>query len=215
MQFAKPLPTYLVQRFQGWNARNYAENSAWFERLAADGQRPRAMVVSCCDSRVNITSIFAAEEGEIFVNRNIANVVPPKDISGPHGTAASLEYAVTVLKVSHIVVVGHSHCGGAQACIDVCDGLAPQLEDESSFVGRWIEALRPAYEKVKHMERGAAQSREMEKQGVLMSLRNLMEYPFVKEAVESGYLSLHGVWHDIGGGGLEYYDTKSDKFRPV
>ncbi|MCE0506079.1 MULTISPECIES: carbonic anhydrase [unclassified Roseivivax] len=217
MQHARPLPGYLVTRYHGWKATTYAENSSWYRRLATEGQRPRAMVISCCDSRVHVTSIFGADQGEFFIHRNIANLVPPYEPDGnQHGTSAAVEYAVTALKVSHLIVLGHSSCGGVQGCLDMCSGKAPQLEETSSFVGRWMDLLRPGYERVK--ERGLPEAeapRALEKEAVLVSLENLMTFPFVKEAVDSSALSLHGLWTDIGEGGLQYYDTDKRVFQPV
>jgi len=216
MLAVKPLPTYLVQRYQGWRATTYAENRAWFRRLAEDGQRPRAMVISCCDSRVHVTSIFGAEQGEFFIHRNVANLVPPYEPDGDHhGTSAAVEYAVTGLKVPHMIVLGHSNCGGVQGCEDMCSGRAPELEEQSSFVGRWMDILRPGYERVAHLADPAERREALEKQAVLVSLENLATFPFVAEAVAGGQLTLHGLWTDIGDGGLHYYDMVSDRFLPV
>ncbi len=137
MENARPLPGYLVQRFNGWRATVYQDNRVWYRRLAESGQHPRAMIISCCDSRVHVTSIFGADEGEFFIHRNVANLVPPYQPDGlQHGTSAAVEYAVTALKVAHVIVIGHAHCGGVQGCHDMCPGRAPQLEEKSSFVGR-------------------------------------------------------------------------------
>ncbi len=216
MQFAKPLPSYLVQRYQGWKATTYAENRGWYKRLATEGQRPRAMVISCCDSRVHVTSIFGADQGEFFIHRNIANLVPPYEPDGDHhGTSATVEYAVTVLKVAHLMVLGHSQCGGVQGCIDMCKGHAPELEKKESFVGRWMDILRPKFDLVAEISDEAEQARAFERQSVLASLSNLMTFPFIAAAVEDGTLSLHGLWTDIGEGGLEYYDPKQGQFVQV
>lgn len=216
MEHAKPLPGYLVQRYHGWRATSWEENRGWYQRLAKEGQRPRAMVISCCDSRIHVTSIFGADEGEFFIHRNIANLVPPCEADGRHhGTSAAVEYAVTVLKVVHLIVLGHAQCGGVQGCIDMCRGEAPQLEGQDSFVGRWIDLLRPRYDRVEGISDPAEQAREMERQAVLTSLENLMTFPFVAEAVERGVLSLHGLRTDIGEGMLECYDPESDAFVPV
>ncbi|MEL6296925.1 MAG: carbonic anhydrase, partial [Pseudomonadota bacterium] len=153
MHRVKPLPAFLLQRYQGWKATTYTENSAWYRRLATEGQRPRAMVISCCDSRVNVTSIFGADQGEFFIHRNIANLVPPYEPDGDHhGTSAAVEYAVNVLQVAHLVVLGHSLCGGVQGCIDMCEGRAPELEKTESFVGRWMDILRPKFGEVAEIE---------------------------------------------------------------
>lgn len=216
MTHAKPLPAYLVQRFHGWRATTFSENKSWYKRLADEGQRPRAMVISCCDSRVHVTAIFGADQGEFFIHRNIANLVPPYEPDGnQHGTSAAVEYAVTALKVAHIVIVGHSNCGGVKGCMDMCSGNAPELEEKSSFVGRWMDILRPGYERVKDIEDPTAKARALEKQAILVSLDNLMTFPFVKEAVDKGDLSLHGLWNDIGEGGLEQFIPERDVFEAI
>ncbi|SMX46795.1 carbonic anhydrase [Maliponia aquimaris] len=213
MEFARPLPAYLVTRYHGWKATTYAENCAWYRRLADEGQHPRAMVISCCDSRVHVTSIFGADQGEFFIHRNIANLVPTYEPDGlHHGTSAAVEYAVSALKVAHVIVLGHSNCGGVQGCLDMCEGRAPELEETSSFVGRWMDILRPGYEAVKGE---ADMSRALEKEAVAVSLRNLMTFPFVRSAVDSGKLSLHGLWTDIGEGGLQHLDGKTGQFVPI
>lgn len=218
MKFAKPLPQYLLTRFQGWKATTYHDNQAWYKKLADLGQHPRAMVISCCDSRVHVTAIFGADEGEFFIHRNIANLVPPYQPSGDyHGTSAAVEYAVKSLKVAHIIVQGHSGCGGVQSCINMCEqqGVSPESEEEFFFVGKWLDMLRPGYEIVADVEDPAEKRTQLEQQGVLISLQNLMTFPFVAKAVESDELTLHGIWHDIGRGGISDYDSASNSFVAI
>jgi len=173
------------------------------------------MVISCCDSRVHVTSIFGAEQGEFFIHRNIANLVPPYNPDGEyHGTSAAVEYAVGSLGVAHIIVLGHSSCGGVNGYHDMCTGAAPHLAEKTSFIGRWMDILKPGYDRVKDMEDEAARRTALEKEAVLVSLANLEGFPFVAEAIESGMLSLHGLWTDIGEGGLEHY-TPDTGFVPV
>lgn len=199
---ARPLPHYLVQRYHGWKATSYAENQSWYRRLAEDGQRPRGMVISCCDSRVHVTSIFGADSGEFFIHRNIANLVPAYAPDGEqHGTSAAVEYAVQALKVAHLIVMGHTKCGGVAGCHAMCSGHAPELEEKSSFVGRWMDILRPGYERIKDLPEDQ-QIGALEREAVLTSLDNLMTFPFVKEAVESGQMTLHGLVHNISDGTL-------------
>lgn len=212
MNRVKPLPSYLVQRYQGWQATTWEENRSWYRRLAEDGQRPRAMVISCCDSRVHVISIFGADQGEFFIHRNIANLVPPYAPDGlQHGTSAAVEYAVSALKVAHLIVVGHSLCGGVKGCHAMCSGQAPELEEKSSFVGRWMDILRPGYERVRDLPEGE-QVRALEKEAVLISLENLMTFPFVSKAVDAGDMTVHGLWNDIGEGTLEQYDPSVGRF---
>ncbi len=215
MTNARPLPEYLVKRYHGWKATSYSENRSWYRKLAEDGQHPRAMVISCCDSRVHVTSIFGADSGEFFIHRNIANLVPPYAPDGAqHGTSAAVEYAVGALKVPHLIVLGHSGCGGVKGCYDMCSGNAPDLEKTSSFIGRWMDILRPGFEA---LPEGSPEDRlaALEKSAVLVSLENLMTFPFVREAVEAGTLTLHGLWNDIGAGGLEGFDPDEDRFVPL
>ncbi|WP_294608750.1 carbonic anhydrase [Roseovarius sp.] len=216
MEHARPLPSYLVQRFHGWKATAYTENQAWYRRLATDGQHPRAMIISCCDSRVHVTSIFGADQGEFFIHRNIANLVPAYCPDGAqHGTSAAVEYAVMALKVAHVIVLGHSNCGGVQGCLDMCSGQAPDLEAESSFVGRWMDILRPGYERVREIKDEAEQRRALEKESVVVSLENLMTFPFVAESVKDGSLTIHGLWHEIGSGDLEQFSASQKAFVPL
>ncbi|MEM7520636.1 MAG: carbonic anhydrase [Pseudomonadota bacterium] len=216
MNRVRPLPNYLVQRYHGWKATGYADNKTWYRRLASGGQHPRAMIIACCDSRINVISIFGADQGEFFIHRNIANLVPPFQPDGDHhGTSAAVEYAVRVLKVSNLIVIGHSGCGGIQGCIDMCKGKAPDLEDKTSFVGRWLDMLRGRFERVRDIADPAEQAREMEKQAVVTSLENLMSFPWIEDQVTAGELMLHGLWNDIGEGSLEQYDPASERFHPV
>ena len=216
MNRVKPLPSYLIQRYRGWKATTYTENKAWFHQLADGGQHPRAMVISCCDSRVHVTSIFGADQGEFFIHRNIANLVPPYAPDGDyHGTSAAVEYAVKTLKVAHIIVVGHSNCGGVNSYHDMRTGHAPELEISTSFVGLWMDLLGPGYERVAAISDHAEQRKALEKQAVLISLENLMTFPFVTRALDDDMLTLHGLWTDIGEGGLEQYDPISETFVSV
>ncbi|NDR55630.1 carbonic anhydrase [Aliiruegeria sabulilitoris] len=213
---AAALPPYLATRYNGWRATEYTENKVWYRRLAEDGQNPRIMAIACCDSRVNVNGIFSAETGDIFLHRNIANVVPPYLPDGdPHGTSAALEYAVSVLRVAHVIVIGHSDCGGVKGCHDMCSGHAPALEAKESFVGRWLEILRPGHERVAHIKEEDKLLRALEKETVVVSLENLWDFPFVREAVEAERLSLHGLWVDIGAGTLEHYLPELGEFTPV
>lgn len=217
MKHAKSLPSFLQNRYHGWRRSQFAENKALYAKLVDEGQHPHALVIACCDSRVHVTSVFGTEIGEFFIHRNIANLVPEYAPDGDnYGTSAAIEYAVTALGVTNILVAGHSQCGGVKGCYDMCSGNAPALEDKSSFVGKWVNILRPAYTRVIEKD-GSAEEHisALEREGVLMSLENLMTYPFVKDRVERGDLALHGVWMDIRDGGLEVYNTETCAFEQI
>jgi carbonic anhydrase len=216
MDQIRPLPAFLSNRYHGWKATNYNDNRAWYRRLAEEGQRPRGMVISCCDSRVNVSSIFEADAGEFFIHRNIANLVPPYEPDGDrHGTSAAIEFAVTALHVPHIMVVGHSNCGGVAGCHAMCSGHAPDLDEKTSFVGRWMDILRPGYERIDRTQDEKDQLRALEQEAVIVSLENLLTFPFIVEARKQQELSLHGLWTDIAEGELWQYDAPTKKFVPV
>lgn len=217
MDFVAPLPAFLVARHRERRASLSAEHRARSVELAALGQRPQTMVVACCDSRVMMTDVFGAEAGEFFEHRNIANLVPPCTPDGrQHGTSATIEFAVTVLKVRHLIVMGHSGCGGVESCHALHAGDATRAPRADSFVGRWLDILAPSVKAIAEqgMDRDAT-LRALEHQTVLVSLRNLMTFPFVARAVAEGTLDLHGVWKDIGDVKLSYYDGSTRAFRAL
>lgn len=212
----RPVPGYLIQRYRGWKATDHMENQAWYRRLAESGQRPRCMVISCCDSRVHVTEVFGAGPGEFFIHRNIANLVPPyAPDSDHHGTSAALEYGVRHLKIANLIVMGHSICGGVRGCHEMCSGNSPEFEAPNSFIGRWLDILRPGYERVKNLDTVEAQQSALEREAVVVSLENLMTFPFVQEAIESGELAVHGMWVNVASGVLEVLDGETREFVPV
>ena len=171
------------------------------------------MIISCCDSRVHVTSIFGSDAGEFFIHRNIANLVPPfKEDQDYHGTSAAIEYAVKTLKIPHIIVLGHSTCGGVHSSFEYFSGNNPNLYKDSNFVASWLEILRPSFDKIPSNLSKNEKLKSLEKNTVLTSLENLTTFPFIKEAINNETLSLHGLWHDIGTGDLMFYDNKSSKF---
>ena len=216
LSLLKPLPEYLVQRYYGWKATIFTTNKSWYHKLAKDGQNPKAMIISCCDSRVHVTSIFGSDAGEFFIHRNIANLVPPfKEDQDYHGTSAAIEYAVKTLKIPHIIVLGHSTCGGVQSSFDYFSGNNLNLHKDSSFVASWLEILRPSYEKISSDLSESEKIKLLEKSAVLTSIENLTTFPFIKEAIKNETISLHGLWHDIGTGDLMFFDNKLNQFIPV
>ena len=216
MHRVQPLPKRLQARYRVWKDTTHAENAAFYRALAEVGQDPRDMVISCCDSRVHVTSIFGANSGELFIHRNVAALVPPYEPDGePHGTSAAIEYAVRSLEVSNILIVGHSQCGGVQGCYNMCHGEAPELLEKESFVGRWMELLRRGYERLPGGLDEDTRLRLLEKEAVLVSLENLLTFPFVEQAVDAKRLSIHGLWIDIADGHLEGYDPATGQFLPL
>lgn len=210
---AEPLPEMLAERFRVWRSATFERHREEYAALADHGQRPAAMIVSCCDSRVLVSEMFGAEAGDYFIHRNIAALVPPYDPDGEaHGTSATIEFAIGSLGVRHLVVLGHSGCGGVRGCHDLCSGAAPELARPESFVGSWLRVLAPGYEAVRHIPDLTERLAALEKEAVRVSLTNLMTFPFVREAVEAGRLTLHGAWKNIREGHLEVLDSGTGKF---
>ena len=213
LSFLKPLPDYLVQRYYGWKATTFANSKSWYHKLAKDGQHPRAMIISCCDSRVHVTSIFGSDAGEFFIHRNIANLVPPfKKDEDFHGTSAAIEYAVKSLKIPHIIVLGHSTCGGVKASYEYFSENKSNLKEESNFVASWLEILRPSFNNLPNDLNEENKISYLEKAAVLTSVNNLTTFPFIQDSINNGSLSIHGLWHNIGTGELMSYDIKTKKF---
>jgi carbonic anhydrase len=201
------LPDYLLERYKNWKTHDFPGSRDLYRKLAIEGQAPRAMVIACCDSRVAVGSVFGQKVGELFVHRNIANLVPPYTPGGQHhGTAAAVEFAVGHLKVNHIIVMGHSRCGGVTGCLKMCAGEAPEFETRESFIGRWLDVLRPAVGRIADITDPEDRQTALEKEGIQVSLENLLGYPFVAEAVDAGRLTLHGLWTDLAEMELETFD---------
>ena len=175
-------------------------------------QKPQVLLFGCSDSRVDPALLTDCAPGELFMVRNVANLVPPYQTSNySHGVSSALEYAVRVLKVTNIVVMGHSKCGGIAELMK-----ADKIEDIGEFIGDWLNIAAPARDKVfREMPDKSAeeQAQACEKEALLVSLKNLMTYPWVKERVTSGQLSLHGWYYNLGTGQLTYHNPLSNSFE--
>jgi carbonic anhydrase len=207
-------PERLVRGYRTFLGGRFASERSRYEMLAETGQRPEIMVVGCVDSRVSPEVIFDAAPGELLVVRNVANIVPPyePDRDSQHGTSAALEFGVQALRVKHIVVLGHAHCGGIRAFADEQEPLSP-----GDFIGRWMSQIAPAAESLgpRAKEEGEAYLRRLEFASVELSLRNLMTFPCVSILVERGKLQLHGAYFGVASGRLLVRDPDTGRFEPV
>ena len=177
-----------------------------------EGQKPQALLIGCCDSRVDPALLTDCAPGDLFILRNIANLVPPYLKNDDyHGVSSSIEYAVCILEVSDIIVLGHSGCGGINALMASAQG-----EQNWEFIGKWVSIAAPAREKVLNEmpdEPPEKQARACEKESILVSLKNLLTFPWVKERVAQGKLSLHGWYYNIGTGQLKYYNQLTGDYE--
>jgi carbonic anhydrase len=209
----------LLEGYRRFRTGAYQEQRRRYDALADKGQAPGVLVISCSDSRVDPTRIFDTEPGQMFVVRNVANLVPPFDSDpthGQHSTSAAIEYAVTQLKVHHILVLGHARCGGIKASLEgTFDNAAP---GEGGFINRWMSQIAPARDTI----RAAAQlspdidaCSALELAAIRLSIDNLRSFPFIAAAEEAGELHLQGALFDIAEGVLRVLNHETGKFEPL
>ena len=206
-----PLPKFLIDRYKNWKSNIYLENAEKLRKLASLGQNPSTMVISCCDSRIHPTSIFGADEGEFFIHRNIANLVPPYSPDEEnHGTSAAIEYAIKELKVKHLIILGHKDCGGIKYGHHMHSNSAnPNYE----FINKWVSIILPAFNKIQKDVSQHKQINQLEEESIKVSIENLSDFPFVKKAIEDNSLLIHGLIHDIGSGNLKFLSPVTKDFE--
>jgi carbonic anhydrase len=208
-------PKKLADRYRRFHRRHFLPKAEEYEELATHGQSPEAMVISCSDSRVDPETIFSAMPGEMFVVRNVANLVPPFEVGGGfHGVSSAIEFAVLNLRIKHLIVLGHSGCGGVKAALD----QSAAIQTEAQFISRWMSMLDDARLKVlgahptsPHHEKLAA----LEQEGIINSIKNLRTFPFVSDAENRGKLALHGAHFDIATGTLSVLNHSRGEFFPL
>ena len=206
-------PRHLIDGYRAFTTQRLPTEQSRYRELSERGQSPAVMVIGCCDSRVSPEVIFDAGPGELFVMRNIANLVPVyQPDENAHGVSAALEYAASVLRVKHIVVLGHAQCGGIRAFIDKIQPLSP-----GDFIGKWMAMFIKPGEVVEQRDRESMQdfTTRIEKAAVFRSLENLMTFPFVRTRVERGEMNLHGAYFGVAEGSLFVLDRETKEFRSV
>ncbi len=210
-----PFPDHLADRFRRFKFRHFVANQDHYETLAANGQNPDVMIVSCCDSRVDPETIFSAMPGELFVVRNVANLVPPYETTGKyHGVSAALEFAALNLRVKHIVVMGHSGCGGVRACID----HDATRQTDAEFISNWMSMLDEPHARLRQQKphlSGRDLRAALEHEAVKTSLGNLRSFPCIQTLEGKGRITLHGTYFDIASGTLEVLNAATDTFVPL
>ena len=186
-----------------------------YEELAERGQKPETMIIGCCDSRAAPETIFGAAPGEVFVVRNVANIVPPYEQKGDyHGTSAALEFAVQALRVKNILVMGHGRCGGVAAFRGQMTGEAAEPLSPGDFIGKWISLLEPVAGALQCTGAETAEELQwmLEAQSIRQSIAHLKTFPCVSILLERGQIALHGAWFDISTGELWVLDPQTDRF---
>ena len=203
-------PKSLLEGYRTFRTQRLPIEQSRYRELSERGQSPAVMVIGCCDSRVSPEVIFDAGPGELFVMRNIANLVPVyQPDENAHGVSAALEYAVNVLQVKHIVVLGHAQCGGIRAFVDKIEPLSP-----GDFIGKWMAMFIKPGEVVEQRAQESMQDfvTRIEKAAVFRSLENLLTFPFVRARVERGDMQLHGAYFGVAEGSLFVLDKQTKQF---
>lgn len=202
----------LIQGYRRYRTGWSAAEQELYRHLVEDGQSPKVMVIACCDSRVDPSTILDAGPGSIFVVRNVGNLVPPYAPSGDHhGTSAALEFAIKHLQVEHIIVIGHALCGGIRA-------LYEGKQENGDFILPWMRIVSEARQKVRAEHRHLSdreQCRLLEKEAIRVSLRNLMTFDWIRERVDGGSLNLHGWYYALTEGVLMALDPATDEFKSL
>lgn len=189
----------------------FADNSTLFNELALHGQRPKVMAIACSDSRVDPAIIFNCQPGDLFLIRNVANLVPPCENSDTyHGTSAALEFGAYFLEVEHIIILGHTQCGGIQTLLKSTD----EMFDKKShgFIAKWMEIVRSAYEKVMNLHASASFEEKVtlcERYALMQSLHNLQTFPWIQERIAAGKLQLHAWYFEILTGKIYAYNQNA------
>lgn len=197
---------FLVNGFGRFKKKFFSGTDTLYESLKTS-QKPNVLVIACSDSRVDPAILFDVDPGDLFVVRNVANIVPPHlEDGGTHGVSAALEFATCNLEVKHIVVLGHSHCGGIQALLNGASG---------KFISQWMKIAEEAIGDIS-LDRSTKPSesrvRVCEQSAILLSLRNLMTFPFIRSRIEDSRLAIHGWFFDIDTGELLGYDLLTKEF---
>jgi len=205
----------LVDGYRRFRGGYYLAHREALSVLAHIGQSPEVCIVSCSDSRVEPSLILDCDPGDLFAIRNVANLVPPFETAGLyHGTSAAIEFAVCGLQVSHVIILGHGHCGGIQALLDGKTSYYPS----AGFVSAWMSIATVARARVLRQDELATpqdRARACEQASIQLSLENLMTFPWISERVEQGILQIHGWYYDLDHGDLLCLDPETDRFTSL
>ncbi len=205
------LPEFLINGYKDWKENIYPKKKELLDILFKEGQKPKAMIITCCDSRVNITKIFNGEIGDFFVYRNIANLIPSfnlKDLND--GVHPAIEYGIENLKIKDLIILGHSNCGGIKHAYQLLSG---QIKNNNKKIDRWVENIKPSFIKLEKNQNNEKNIKSLEKLSIINSISNLLTSVEINKLVTDRKLKIHGIWFDLKTGNLEYYNQSQNKFK--
>ncbi len=201
----------LIEGNKEFRKKFFGSKNTFFDELIEHGQKPKTMIISCSDSRVDPAMIFDCVPGQLFVVRNIANLIPPYETNETyHGVSAALEFGVCVLQVQQIIILGHTYCGGIKTLLETGSNLQ---ENKHRFIAKWMDIALPAYKKTmaEHAQASFHEKTVMcERYALINSLHNLQTFPWIEKRVLSGAISLHAWYFDLASGGIHRYDPEKE-----
>lgn len=206
---------YLIAGYKSFYNKYFEQDKSLYEKLYRQGQTPETLVIACSDSRVDPSIILNAKPGDLFIARNVANLVPPYEIGddGHHGVSAILEFAVNVIKIKNIVILGHSGCAGINALIN-----SEETMKNTDFVGKWMNLAMTAKERAvakAENKDGNHLQHKCEKEGIIHSLDNLKTFPWIKSKLDDGSLKTYGWYFTINDGLLYQYNSETEDFLQI
>lgn len=207
---------FLKEGFKDFKKNYYENDKSYIDKLVKSGQKPKFMVIACSDSRVDPAILFQTKPGEVFAVRNVANLVPPySPDKGHHGVSAAIEFGVLDLKIKHIIILGHAHCGGITALCNNynLDLVAPKTKKiKREFIDSWMNIAAPIMKKVNSKDCSEPLQHFIEKESIKNSIQNLKTFPWVIELIKNKQLNIHGWWFDLKSGNIFSFDEEKNNF---
>lgn len=205
------LPEFLINGYKDWKENIYPKKKELLDILFKKGQKPKAMIITCCDSRVNITKIFNGEIGDFFVYRNIANLIPSFNLKDLNDSVhPAIEYGIENLKIKDLIILGHSNCGGIKHAYQLLSG---QIKNNNKKIDRWVENIKPSFIKLEKNQNNEKNIKSLEKLSIINSISNLLTSVEINKLVTDRKIKIHGIWFDLKTGNLEYYNQSQNKFK--
>jgi carbonic anhydrase len=210
---------FLKEGFKDFKKNYYENDKSYIDNLVKSGQRPKFMVIACSDSRVDPAILFQTKPGEVFAVRNVANLVPPySPDKGHHGVSAAIEFGVLDLKIEHIIVLGHAHCGGIKTlCNNYNAGvdILPTKNTQREFIDSWMNIASPIMDKINSKDCSEPLQHFIEKESIKNSIQNLRTFPWIIELIQNKKLTLHGWWFDLKIGEIFCFDEDKNTFVTI
>ena len=209
------LPDFLIDKYKDWKENIFQKEQSLYKDLDNKGQKPKAMIVSCCDSRIDANQIFAANPGDFFIHRNIANLIPDMNVGNNynHEITSSIDYAIFTLKISRIIILGHSRCGGIDYAFKKFS--SENNNEDNSSLNNWIQSVKPAYDNVDKRQSVEKTIKSLEKESIVNSIKNLKNYNKIDKLILDNKLKIHGLFFEISTGKIHQYDESLKKFKLI